>query len=199
MSPWFHNVRQQAQSGMALFITLIMLIVLLAMSAGLAYIGASFSDMLNGLANKPASLSASDSCIDQTLDWLGTPTGKNWIQTAVVNTPKYLTATGEALSGKGLLTDTVPLSVSDTRTSNHLSSIGNASFDSCSVTKLSVTTVRGTGSEVGTQNGYGSSTLGYVVKINAIAYYGVRLSGSVYQWKSNSSRVMSEAIIEYTP
>lgn len=199
MSRWFPESSAKAQSGMALFVTLIMLVVLMAMSAGLAYVGATFSDTLNGLANKPASLSASDSCVDQTIDWLGTTTGRSWLQTGTVNTPKYLAASGEALYGKGLLSDTVPITSGDSRTASHKASVGNATFDGCTVMKLSVTTVRGTGSEVGTQTGYGSSSLNYVIKINAIAYYGVSLSGTSYQWKSNASRVKSEAIIEYAP
>lgn len=188
------------QSGIALAVTLMLLLVLMIMSAGLAYVGALHSDLFNGTSNKPMAIVAAESCIDQAIDWFGTSAGKTWIvgPGAAVD---LASATG-ALYGKNLMTDTVPTTSSDTRSAAQINQVSKAVFSSCVIQKLASTTIRGTGSEIGSSTAYGASTLSYTIKVTATGNFNILMSGGTINplyWQPNSSKTKIEAVFDYIP
>lgn len=210
MSPWSPDaitmVRTamplvtSAQSGIAMVISLILLLVITAMGLGIAYVASVQSDMVAAVINKPVSIEAADTCFDHALEWLQKPTGQSWVNGEGL--PLDLAASGGPLAGKTLQADTVPLGMSDNRDSAFVARAGRAGYSSCTVEKLSSTTNGNTGNEIGTSNGYGSSTFVYVIRITAQGDVNVPLNGSVINtpfWQSGSSRSVVEAVVQYTP
>lgn len=188
------------ESGLALVVTLILLLVLMVMGSGIAYIASVQSDLVSAVANKPLSIEAGETCFDNALEWLGTTPGKSWVNG--VGTSYDLAASGNALSGKTILADTIPLGQTDARSAKFKDRAGRASYSSCIIEKLASTASLGIGTEVGTSNGYGVSTFTYTVRITAIGNYNVPLSGGIINktfWQSNSSRSTLEAVVQYTP
>lgn len=210
MSPWCPNRIPQPgvarasiahrQSGIALVVTLILLLVLMAMGTGIAYIASMQSDLVAAVANKPLSIEAAETCFDNAIEWLSTSAGSTWVNG--VGSAYDLAASGNPLSGQTVLADTVPLGQTDTRSGKFQSRAGMASYSSCVVQKLASTAALGVGTEVGTTNGYGVSTFVYSIRITATGNYNVPLtSGSINTgfWQSNSSRSILEAVVYYTP
>ena len=188
------------QSGIAMVVTLILLLVLIAMGVGIAYIAAVQSDLVSAVANKPISIDASETCFDNAIEWLPTTAGKTWVNG--VGASIDLAATGNPLNGKTLLSDTVPFSQSDTRSAQFQKRAGLGAYSSCIVEKISSTTTRGTGMEIGTSNGYGASNFVYAIRITAVGNFQVPISNNAINvsfWQSNSSRTTLESVIEYTP
>jgi Tfp pilus assembly protein PilX len=188
------------QSGIALVITLILLLVLMAMGTGIAYIASMQSDLVAAVANKPLTTEAAETCFDNAIEWLSTSAGSIWVNG--VGNAYDLAASGNPLSGKTVLEDTVSLGQTDTRSAKFQSRAGLASYSSCVVQKLASATALGVGTEVGTSNGYGVSTFVYTIQITAIGNYNVPLtSGSINTsyWQSNSSRTTLSAVVYYTP
>lgn len=188
------------ESGLALVVTLILLLVLMVMGSGIAYIASVQSDLVSAVANKPLSIEAGETCFDNALEWLGTTPGKSWVNG--VGTSYDLAASGNALSGKTILADTIPLGQTDARSAKFKDRAGRASYSSCIIEKLASTASLGIGTEVGTSNGYGVSTFTYTVRITAIGNYNVPLSGGIINktfWQSYSSRSTLEAVVQYTP
>ena len=198
-----HNadlVVQSGQSGIAMVISLILLLVITAMGLGIAYVATVQSDMVAAVANKPVSIEAADTCFDHALEWLDKPAGQSWVNGEGL--PLDLAAKGGPLAGNTLQTDTVPLGQSDSRASLFMERAGRATYSSCIVEKLSSTTNGNTGNEIGTSNGYGSSNFVYVIRITAQGDYNVPLTGSAIDtrfWQSASSRSVVEAVVQYTP
>ena len=189
-----------AQSGIAMVISLILLLVITAMGLGIAYVATVQSDMVAAVANKPVSIEAADTCFDHALEWLDKPAGQSWVNGEGL--PLDLAASGGPLTGKTLLADTVPIGQSDNRSATFTARAGRATYSSCVVEKLSSTTNGNTGNEIGTSNGYGSSNFIYVIRITAQGNYNVPLIGSVVDtrfWQSGSSRSVVEAVVQYTP
>jgi Tfp pilus assembly protein PilX len=188
------------QSGLALVVTLILLLVLMLMGSGIAYIASMQSDLVSAVANKPLSIEAGETCFDNAIDWLGTSAGKSWVNGSGL--PYDLAAVSAPLAGKTVLADTIPLGQADSRSAKFKDRAGRASYSSCIVEKLASTSSLGIGSEVGTSNGYGVSTFTYTIRITAIGNYNVPLTGNVINkvfWQSNSSRTVLEAVVQYTP
>jgi Tfp pilus assembly protein PilX len=187
------------QSGFALVIALIMLLVLMTMGAGLSYIASSQSDMVSAVANKPLSIEAAETCFDNALEWLATTPGITWVNG---DGQAYdLAATGKPLYGKTVLSDTVPLGQADSRSAMFKSRAGRASYNSCIVEKVASTATYGIGSEIGTANGYGGSSFTYTIRITATGNYNVAMNGGLIDktfWQSNSSRSILEAVVQYT-
>lgn len=188
------------QSGLALVVTLIMLLVLMLMGGAIAYIASMQSDLVSAVANKPLSIEAGETCFDNAIDWFATSAGKTWVNGSGL--PYDLAAVSAPLAGKTVLADTIPLGQADSRSAKFKDRAGRASYSSCIVEKLASTSSLGIGSEVGTSNGYGVSTFTYTIRITAIGNYNVPLTGSVINkvfWQSNSSRTVLEAVVQYTP
>ena len=197
LSPESLPVRQQ---GFALVITLILLLVLVAMGVGISHVATIQSDLVAAVVHKPVSIDAGETCFDNALEWMSTSAGKLWVNGA--GTPIDLAASGNPLAGKTTLADTVPLGQTESRTAQFQNRMGRALYSSCIVEKISSTTTRGTGYEIGTSNGYGVSSFVYTIRITAIGHFNVALNaGAIDQnyWQSNSSRSTLEAVVEYTP
>ena len=189
-----------AQSGLALVVTLILLLVLMVMGAGIAYIASTQADLVAAVANKPVSIDAGETCFDNALEWLDTSAGKSWVNGT--GAPYDLAVTGNPLSGKTVLADTVPLGQTDSRNTKFKDRMGRAGYSSCIVEKLASTASLGIGSEVGTTNGYGVSTFTYTIRMTAIGNFNVPLTGNSINktfWQSNSSRSVLEVVVSYTP
>lgn len=194
------GIRHSCQSGIALVVTLIMLLVLMLMGGGIAYIASMQSDLVSAVANKPLSIGAAETCFDNAADWLATSSGKSWVNGSGL--PYDLAGSGAPLVGKTVLADTIPLGQSDVRSTKFKDRAARASYSSCIIEKLASTTSLGVGSEVGTSNGYGVSTFTYIIRITSIGNYNVPLSGGAINktfWQSNSSRSVLEAVVQYTP
>jgi Tfp pilus assembly protein PilX len=188
------------QSGIALAVTLMLLLVLMIMSAGLAYVGALHSDLFNGSSNKPMAIGAAESCIEQSIDWLATSAGKTWVvgPGAAVD----LASTTGVLYGKNLMTDTIPTTSADSRSAAQLGQVSKAVFSNCIIQKLASTTIRGTGSEVGSSSAYGASSLSYTIKVTATGNFNILMSGNTINplyWRPNSSKTKIEAVFDYVP
>ncbi len=209
MSPWYLKVKTSQtklssslpeQSGIALVVTLILLLVLMVMGAGISYLASMQSDLVSAVANKPISIEAGETCFDNAIEWLSTSTGKSWVNG--VGTAYDLATTGGPLSGKTVLADTIPQGQADSRSTKFKDRAGRASYSSCIVQKLASTSSLGVGTEVGVSNGYGASTFTYTIKITALGNYNVPLTSGVINtqfWQSNSSRSALEAVVLYTP
>lgn len=194
-----HSLNKSDQSGFALVIALIMLLVLMTMGVGLSYIASLQSDMVSAVANKPLSIEAAETCFDNALEWMATTPGISWVNG---DGKAYdLAATGQPLNGMTVLSDTVPVGKADTRSAMFRSRAGFASYSSCIVEKVASTATYGIGSEIGTANGYGGSSFTYTIRITAIGNYNVAMNGSLVNktfWQSNSSRSILEAVVQYT-
>jgi len=209
MSPWYLKVKTSQtklsgslseQSGIALVVTLILLLVLMAMGAGISYLASMQSDLVSAVANKPLSIEAGETCFDNAIEWFSTSAGKSWVNG--VGASYDLAATGGPLSGKTVLADTIPQGQADSRSAKFKDRAGRASYSSCIVQKLASASSLGVGTEVGVSNGYGASTFTYTIKITALGNYNVPLTGGAINtqfWQSNSSRSALEAVVQYTP
>lgn len=189
-----------AQAGIAMVISLILLLVITLMGLGIAYVATVQSDMVAAVANKPMSIEAADTCFDHALEWLQKPAGQSWVNGEGL--PLDLAAKGGALAGKSVLADTTPLGQSDSRSAAFADRAGRASYSSCIVEKLSSTTNGNTGNEIGTSNGYGASSFVYVIRMTAQGDFNVPLNGNAIDtrfWQSGSSRSVVEAVVQYTP
>lgn len=202
MSPWSPEAMPtiSAQSGLAMVISLILLLVITAMGVGLAYVASIQSELVAAVVNKPLSIDASETCFDNAIEWLSTAQGKSWVNG--LGSPLNLAASGGPLAGKTILGDTVPFGQSDTRSAKFKDKAGRSTYISCIVEKISSSTNGNTGNEIGTSNGYGNSTFVYVVRITATGNHNVAMNGSVIDsnfWQSNSSKSVLEAVVQYTP
>ena len=209
MSPWSPDSQMVAthalsnasgQAGLALVVSLILLLVLTAMGMGLAYVASVQSDLVAAVANKPLSIDAGETCFDNAIEWLSKPGGKAWVNG--LGSPLDLAATGGPLNGITVLGDTVPVGKADIRASEFQSRVGRAAYSSCIVEKISSSTNGSTGNEIGTLNGYGESNFVYIIRMTAVGNYSVAMAGGVINpkfWQSNSSKSVLETIVQYSP
>ena len=209
MSPWSPDspmiathalTNMSGQSGLALVVSLILLLVLTAMGMGLAYVASVQSDLVAAVANKPLSIDASETCFDNAIEWLSKSPGQAWVNG--LGAPLDLAASGGPLNGKTVLGDTIPVGKTDTRTSEFQSRVGRATYSSCIVEKILSSTNGSSGNEIGTSNGYGASNFVYTIRITAVGNYNVAMTGGVINpifWQSNSSKSVLEAVVQYTP
>lgn len=202
MSPWSPDAipTVSAQSGMAMVVCLILLLVMTAMGASLAYVASMHSEMVAAVVNKPLSIDASETCFDNAIEWLSTSSGKSWVNG--LGSPMDLAANGGPLAGKTVLGDTIPLGQADQRSTKFKARAGRSTYTSCVVEKISSSTNGNTGNEIGSSNGYGSSTFVYVIRITANGNYNIAMNGNLIDknyWQSNSSKSVLEAVVQYTP
>ena len=201
MSHWFpESSVVNPQSGIAMVVALILLLVITLMGMGIAYMATVQSDMVAAVVNKPLSIDAAESCFDNAVEWLSTTPGKTWVNG--VGAQQDLAVAGGPLNGNSMLIDTTPVGQSDTRSAVFKQRAGNAGYTSCMVEKVSSSTNGNTGNEIGTSNGYGASTFVYVIRITAVGGYNVAMNGQTIdtiRWQSAASRSVVEAVIQYTP
>jgi Tfp pilus assembly protein PilX len=188
------------QAGLALVVSLVLLLVLTAMGVGLAYVASVQSDLVAAVVNKPLSIDASETCFDNAVEWLTKPAGQSWVNG--LGAPMDLAATGGPLNGKTVLGDTIPVGQSDSRSAQFQSRAGRAAYSSCIVEKISSSTNGNSGNEIGSSNGYGASSFVYVIRITSIGSYNVAFNSGLINpsfWQSNSSKSVLEAVVQYTP
>jgi hypothetical protein len=189
------------QSGFALVVTLLLLSVLMLMAAGVAYIGSINVDLSNAVGNKPQSIKAAETCVDEAIDWLYTADGIAWVTGAGLPIDLAAAPNGP-LYQKSLMTDTVPSGSSDLRTNQFKNSVGRGNFKSCLIQKLAATNVTGVGAEIGTQID-GAVNLVYTISITADGNFNVfyNSDGTINKnnWNSDSSRSLLEVVLDYIP
>lgn len=185
------------QSGIAMVVSLILLLVITLMGLGIAYVANVQSDMVAAVVNKPVSIDVADTCFDHALEWIETSAGRSWL--AGDGAPKDLAAIGGPLANKSLQIDTVPVGQSDNRSAAFVNNATRASYSSCVVQILksdtSVMTDINVGNEIGTSNGYGASKI-YTIRVTGQGDYNVPTQGS---WQSSASRSVVEVVVQFAP
>lgn len=201
-SPVVHPtlLKNKGQAGLAMVVSLILLLVITLMGMGIAYVASIQSELVAAVTNKPLSMDAGETCFDNAIEWLSTPSGQTWVNG--LGDAYDLAGVSGPLKGKTVLGDTVPVGQTDSRSAKFKDRLGRATYTSCIVQKISSSTNGNTGNEIGTSNGYGVSNFVYVIRITSIGNYDAPMSGNVVDplfWQSNSSRTVLEAVVQYTP
>ena len=180
-----------SQSGIALVVALIILLVLTAMGAGIAYVTSVQSDLVASVINKPLSIDAGETCFDNAIEWLSTSDGRGWLNGAQQNEVKKLADKGGPLYGKTILLDTAPIGSGDLRESKFQERVKRASYSTCDIQMIDPQTDLNIGSEIGTASAYGARSFQYVVSIAAV--------GVVGNGFSTSSKSAIEVVLQYIP
>ena len=94
-----------SQSGMTLILTMLLMLSLTMMASAIIVVVNNHSDLTSSVTQKPIAMKSADTCIDQAIVWLLTPTGATWSATGV-GTIRDIAASGETLYGKTLTDDT---------------------------------------------------------------------------------------------
>ena len=71
--------KNQAQAGLAMVVALILLLVITLMGMGIAYVASVQSELVAAVTNKPLSMDAGETCFDNAVEWLSTPSGQSWV------------------------------------------------------------------------------------------------------------------------
>ena len=203
MFPWSPDTHphSNSQSGIAMVISLILLLVITAMGVGIAYVASVHTDLVAAVVNKPLSIDAGETCFDNAIEWLSKPAGQSFAN-GPTGVKLELAGSGGPLVGKTVLGDTIPLGQTDQRTAKFKDRVGRATYNSCTVEKIQAMNNGSSGNEIGSSNGYGASNFIYTIRITADGSYNLALNGSVIDknyWQSNSSRSVLEAVVQYSP
>ena len=182
------NYKNNNQDGMALVITLILLLTLTILASSVFMSVNRYAETIDNISYRPMALEAANSCIDQALDWVATPEGEIWRNGGV---PIDLAAVGNILNKKTVFTDT---SQGTSREKMFESMLGKSSCTKALITKVSEGVIRGEGAEIGSQSTYGASALKYVLKIEARGVFNVPLNATgtairLDNWNSASNVV----------
>ena len=202
MYPWSRNSSKsyRLETGFALIVTLLLMLVLMLMAAGIAYLGSAYVDLSNSVSLKSQSINAAETCVDQATDWLKTNDGINWV-TGVGAARDLADPSTGPLYQHSLLTDTAPTGVADNRNTEFKNMAGRGAFKSCIIQKVAATSITGVGKEIGTCDN--CSNLSYTVKITADGNFNVQYNsdGTINSkyWSSNSSRSLLEIVLDYIP
>lgn len=188
---WCHEMRnhiatsgiQYEQSGIAMVVSLILLLVITIMGLGMAYVANIQSDMVSAVVNKPISIDAGETCFDNAIEWLTTADGKAWVNGG---------STTFSMPSLKLLDDTKGSFIRELPFSKRLD---QASYESCELTKLSSNNIGDLGNEIGTSSAYTYNSFVYTIKITAVGVYNSGLS----TWSANSSKSVIEAVIDFVP
>ena len=188
------------QDGMALVITLILLLTLTILASSIFMTVNRYAETIDNISSRPQAMEAANSCIDQALDWLATSDGASWLNG---DTPIDLAAEGNPLNKKTVLEDTTMEGV--TRGDMFSRVLEKSSCTKVILTKVSSESARGEsdGGEIGSETSYGSSVLKYALKIEARGVFNVPLNSSgtaikFDNWNSTSNIVDVEVHVGYT-
>ena len=188
------------QDGMALVITLILLLTLTILASSIFMTVNRYAETIDNISYRPQAMEAANSCIDQALDWLATSDGASWLNG---DTPIDLAAEGNLLNKKTVLEDTTMEGV--TRGGMFSAMLEKSSCTKVVLTKVSSESARGErdGGEIGSETSYGSSVLKYALKIEARGVFNVPLNSSgtaikLDNWNSTSNIVDIEVHVGYT-
>ena len=182
------NYKNNNQDGMALVITLILLLTLSILASSVFMSVNRYAETIDNISYRPMAMEAANSCIDQALDWVSTPEGEIWRNGGV---PIDLAAVGNALNKKTVFDDT---SQGTSRVKMFESMLGKSSCTKVLITKVSEGVIRGEGAEIGSQSTYGASALKYVLRIEARGVFNVPLNATgtairLDNWNSASNVV----------
>jgi Tfp pilus assembly protein PilX len=194
------NHKNNNQDGMALVITLILLLTLTILASSIFMSVNRYAETIDNISYRPQAMEAANSCIDQALDWLATSDGASWLNG---DTPIDLAAEGNLLNKKTVLEDTTMEGV--TREGMFSAMLEKSSCTKVVLTKVSSESARGErdGGEIGSETSYGSSVLKYALKIEARGVFNVPLNSSgtaikLDNWNSTSNIVVIEVHVGYT-
>ncbi|MBT5166762.1 MAG: hypothetical protein HOM46_05825 [Nitrosomonadales bacterium] len=181
------NYKSNYQDGMALVITLILLLTLSILASSVFMSVNRYAETIDDISYRPMAMEAANSCIDQALDWVSTPEGEIWLNGGV---PIDLAEAGNVLNKKTVFTDTSK----GTREKMFESMLGKSSCTKVLITKISQGVIRGEGAEIGSQSTYGASALKYVLRIEARGVFNVPLNSTgtairLDNWNSASNVV----------
>ena len=188
------------QSGFAMVVTLIMLLVLVGMAVSLSYVASIQSSLVSSITGKFISIDVGETCFDNAIEWLTGGTAQSW--TNGTGQALDLAQSGGPLYGVTLLSDTIPLGQADNRTLMLRNRASQAQYHSCIVEKAASTTTRGEGYEIGTSNGYGVSNFTYTIRMTAVGDVNLQTTNGIVNpssWLAQSGRSTLEAVIDYTP
>ena len=73
------NYKNNNQDGMALVITLILLLTLTILASSIFMTVNRYAETIDNISYRPQAMEAANSCIDQALDWLATADGASWL------------------------------------------------------------------------------------------------------------------------
>jgi len=194
------NCRNNNQDGMALVITLILLLTLTILASSIFMSVNRYAETIDNISYRPQAMEAANSCVDQALDWLATSDGANWMSG---DTPIDLAADGNPLNKKTVLEDTTMQGV--TRGDMFSKMLEKSSCTKVLITK--VLTEPAAGEEIGSKVTYvssDSSAYKTVVKIEARGVFNVPLNSSgtaikFDNWNSTSNVVDVEAHVGFSP
>ena len=194
------NHKNNNQDGMALVITLILLLTLTILASSIFMSVNRYAETIDNISYRPQAMEAANSCIDQALDWLATSDGASWLNG---DTPIDLAAEGNLLNKKTVLEDTTMEGV--TRGDMFSAMLKKSSCTKVALTKVSSESARGErdGGEIGSETSYGSTVLKYALKIEARGVFNVPLNSSgtaikLDNWNSTSNVVDIEVHEGYT-
>ena len=182
------SYKNNNQDGMALVITLILLLTLTILASSVFMSVNRYAETIDNISYRPMAMEAANSCVDQALDWVSTPEGEIWLNGGV---PIDLAAVGNVLNKKTVFTDT---SQGTSREKMFESMLGKSSCTKVLITKVSEGVIRGEGAEIGSQSTYGSSALKYVLRIETRGVFNVPLNATgtairLDNWNSASNVV----------
>ena len=192
------NYKNNNQDGMALVITLILLLTLTILASSVFMSVNRYTETIDNISYRPMAMEAANSCVDQALDWVSTPEGEIWRNGGV---PIDLAAVGNALNKKTVFIDTSQ----GTREKMFESILGKSSCTKVLITKVSEGVTEKDKAEIGSQSTYGSSDLKkYVLRIEARGVFNVPLNEAgtairLDNWNSTSNVVDIEVHVGFEP
>ena len=144
-----------SQDGMALVITLILILTLTILASSVFMTVNRYTETVDNISYRPQAMEAANSCIDQAIDWLATSDGESWISG---DTPIDLAAASNALNKKTVLGDTTREGVA--RDPMFSSMLEKSSCTKVLITKVSseASSGAGVGGEIGSETSYSSTT-----------------------------------------
>ena len=210
MSPSCRNTK--SQSGMTLILTLLLMLSLTMMASAIIVVVNNHADLTSSVTQKPIAMKSADTCIDQAIVWLLTPTGATWSATGV-GTIRDIAASGETLFGK-TLTDDTKTGTTDARKDKFKARTGKAKCTSVVLTILAEDTTdagggSGVGSEAGSEAAYdadaATTAATYIIKVVAEGIFNtetlLKSDGKVEidntNWEMGSSRGRVEVVLQY--
>ena len=192
------SYKSNNQDGMALVITLILLLTLTILASSVFMSVNRYAETIDNISYRPMAMEAANSCIDQALDWVSTPEGEIWRNGSV---PIDLAAVNNVLNKKTVFTDTSK----GTREKMFESMLGKSSCTKVLITKVSEGETEGEKAEIGSKSTYGSLDLKkYVLRIEARGVFNVPLNEAgtairLDNWNSTSNVVDIEVHVGFEP
>tara|TARA_B100000035_G_scaffold309698_1_gene316287 strand:- start:1678 stop:2256 length:579 start_codon:yes stop_codon:yes gene_type:complete len=190
---------------------MLLMLSLTMMASAIIVVVNNHADLTSSVTQKPIAMKSADTCIDQAIVWLLTPTGAAWSATGV-GAIRDIAASGETLYGKTLTDDTK--TGTDSRSDKFKARTGKAKCTSVVLTILAEDSTdagggTGVGSEAGTEAAYdadaATTAATYIIKVVAEGIFNtetlLKSDGKVEidntNWEMGSSRGRVEVVLQY--